>query len=109
MKYVYDYMFHLLSMYAKLLKYKPTVPKGAVEICPETMACPVEGLEKDYKIESMVKNPSETGPCIIPPPFSSAELKDVVEKKEHVMKQVEAWEESGSVGEETIENVLKGQ
>lgn len=109
MKFVYDYIFQLLSMYAKLLKYKPTVPQRAVEICPETMACPVEGLEKDYKIESMVKSPSDTGPCIMPPPFSSVELKDVVEKKNHVIKQVEAWEESSSVGEETIENILSGK
>ncbi|RVW30649.1 hypothetical protein CK203_101277 [Vitis vinifera] len=109
MKFVYDYMFHLLSMYAKLLKYKPTVPPMAVEFCPEMMACAVEGLEKDYKLQSMVKSPSDTGPCIMPPPFSSAELKDVLEKKDHVMKQVETWEESGSVGEETIANILKAK
>ncbi|KAJ9681523.1 hypothetical protein PVL29_020411 [Vitis rotundifolia] len=109
MKFVYDYMFHLLSMYAKLLKYKPTVPPMAVEFCPEMMACAVEGLEKDYKLQSMVKSPSDTGPCIMPPPFNSAELKDVLEKKDHVMKQVETWEESGSVGEETIANILEAK
>ena len=109
MKFVYDYMFHLLSMYAKLLKYKPTVPPMAVEFCPEVMACAVEGLEKDYKLQSMVKSPSDTGPCIMPPPFNSAELKDVLEKKDHVMKQVETWEESGRVGEETIANILKAK
>ncbi|RVW81219.1 O-glucosyltransferase rumi [Vitis vinifera] len=98
MKFVYDYMFHLLSMYAKLLKFKPSVPPGAVEFCPETMVCPVKGLEKDYKIQSMVRSPSDTGPCTMPPPYDPAELKDVLEKKDHVMKQVETWEESGTVG-----------
>ena len=102
MKYVYDYMFHLLSMYAKLLKYKPTVPPGAVEFCPDSMACSVEGLRKDYLIESMVKSPSDTGPCIMPPPFNSAELKHLLEKRDHVLEQVGVWEDSASVGEEAI-------
>lgn len=107
MKYVYDYMFHLLSMYAKLQTYKPTVPPGAVEFCPETMVCPVKGLEKEYKIESMVKSPSNAGPCIMPPPFNSQELKDEIEKKDRGMKLVETWEESGNIGEDTVENNLQ--
>ncbi|CAL5375465.1 unnamed protein product [Camellia sinensis] len=39
MKSVYDYMFHLLYQYGTLLKYKPTVPEGSIEVCLETMAC----------------------------------------------------------------------
>ncbi|KAI3680344.1 hypothetical protein L2E82_50447 [Cichorium intybus] len=39
MEHVYDYMFHLLTGYSKLLKYKPTVPENATELCSETMAC----------------------------------------------------------------------
>ncbi|KAJ9681524.1 hypothetical protein PVL29_020412 [Vitis rotundifolia] len=92
MKFVYDYMFHLLSAYAKLFKYKPTVPPGAVEVCPETMVCPVKGLEKKYKIQSMVKSPSDTGPCAMPPPYDPAELRHMLERKDHVMKQVEMLE-----------------
>ncbi|PWA65126.1 Lipopolysaccharide-modifying protein [Artemisia annua] len=33
---VYDYMFHLLTAYSKLMKYKPTVPENATELCSET-------------------------------------------------------------------------
>ena len=102
MKYVYDYMFHLLSMYAKLLKYKPTVPPGAVEFCPDSMACSVEGLRKDYLIESMVKSSLDIGPCIMPPPFNLVELKHLLEKKDHVLEQVGVWEDNASVGEEAI-------
>ncbi|CAK9180083.1 unnamed protein product, partial [Ilex paraguariensis] len=53
MEYVYDYMFHLLNEYAKLLKYKPTVPPGAVEVCSETMVCNAKGLDREFMIESM--------------------------------------------------------
>ncbi|KAI8019691.1 hypothetical protein LOK49_LG04G02708 [Camellia lanceoleosa] len=38
MKNVYDYMFHLLYGYGKLLKYKPTVRKDRLK-CVETMEC----------------------------------------------------------------------
>jgi hypothetical protein len=40
MDHVYDYMLHLLTEYAKLLRYKLTVPEKAVEICAESIACP---------------------------------------------------------------------
>ncbi|KAM1157150.1 hypothetical protein FF1_027784 [Malus domestica] len=33
MDYVYDYMFHLLNEYAKLLRFEPRIPKGAAHLC----------------------------------------------------------------------------
>ncbi|PHT55970.1 Polyphenol oxidase, chloroplastic [Capsicum baccatum] len=45
---VYDVMFHLLNEYSKLLKYKPTIPENAVELCSEAMACPAEGITKKF-------------------------------------------------------------
>ncbi|KAL3524274.1 hypothetical protein ACH5RR_017108 [Cinchona calisaya] len=92
MDYVYDYMFHLLSGYAKLLKYKPTIPPKAVELCSESMACPALGLEKKFMMESTVKGPSSKTPCIMPPPFDPATLHSIIERKEKSIKQVEAWE-----------------
>ncbi|XWS50520.1 hypothetical protein CRYUN_Cryun12cG0093700 [Craigia yunnanensis] len=91
MDYVYDYMFHLLSEYAKLLRFKPTVPRKAVEFCSETMACPAEGL-KDFMMESMVKGPSVTSPCTMPPPYDPASLYALLSKKENSLKQVEESE-----------------
>jgi len=35
---VYDYMLHLLSEYARLLRYRPAVPRGAAEVTIESMA-----------------------------------------------------------------------
>uniref|UniRef100_F6I5Z6 Glycosyl transferase CAP10 domain-containing protein n=1 Tax=Vitis vinifera TaxID=29760 RepID=F6I5Z6_VITVI len=44
MDFVYDYMFHLLNEYSKLLKFKPAVLPGAVELCLETMDCSADAV-----------------------------------------------------------------
>ncbi|CAI9769550.1 unnamed protein product [Fraxinus pennsylvanica] len=102
MKYVYDYMFHLLNEYSKLQKYKPTVPKGAVEVCTETMVCSVEGLMKKFRIDSMVKDPADSSPCTMPSSYYPAELEDFLEMKENLTKQVRMLEENESIGISTI-------
>ncbi|KAK6918399.1 Glycosyl transferase CAP10 domain [Dillenia turbinata] len=94
MKHVYDYMFHLFSQYARLLKYKPSVPPEAMEAC----CCTVPGLEQIYKMETMVKSPAITSPCKLPP-FDPQALEDLLSTKEDLLKQVMLWETNG-VGEE---------
>ncbi|KAG6422575.1 hypothetical protein SASPL_119153 [Salvia splendens] len=91
MDYIYDYMFHLLSEYAKLLKYKPTVPEKASELCSELLACRAKGLEKKFMVDSLV-GPASTQPCTMPPPYSPAYLHSVIERKDNGMKQVDTWE-----------------
>ncbi|KAL5132881.1 O-glucosyltransferase rumi [Glycine soja] len=91
-KFVYDYMFYLLNEYAKLLKFKPTIPTGAVEICSESMACSVHGLEKRFMVESMVTSPSDTPPCTMPPPYTPETLKEFLQEKENIIKQVKTKE-----------------
>lgn len=91
MDYVYDYMFHLLNEYAKLLKFKPIVPDGAVEICSETMACMANGLEKTFMMESMVKGPSVTSPCTMPPPYEPNVLAAFYRRKVNAIRRVENW------------------
>ncbi|CAH9146575.1 unnamed protein product [Cuscuta epithymum] len=93
MEYVYDYMFHLLNEYAKLLKYKPTKPQDAVELCSERMACGSKGLEKEFMFESLTKGPSLTPPCTILPPFDPVTLHTIVEARENATKRVESWED----------------
>lgn len=90
--YVYDYMFHLLSQYSKLLKYKPTIPPRAVELCSELMACPAKGFKKKFMTDSTVSGPSIKTPCTMPPPYDPATLHSILEKKEDSIKQVEVWE-----------------
>lgn len=92
MDYVYDYMFHLLNEYAKLLKFKPTIPPGAVEVCAETMACPAEGAWRKFMEESLEKNPTDTTPCSLPPPYDPPGFHDFIERKANATRQVELWE-----------------
>lgn len=92
MKYVYDFMFHLLSEYAKFLKFDVKVPPGAVELCSERMACPTGGSIRNFMTESMVESPSDALPCSLPPPYEALELKALMERKERVARQVEKWE-----------------
>lgn len=94
MDYVYDYMFHLLSAYAKLLNYKPNVPPGAVELCSESMACPEQDpMYKKFMMESVVKGPANAAPCEMPPPYGPATLHSVLDRKNTLIKQVQTWEE----------------
>ncbi|KAK7340237.1 hypothetical protein VNO77_20935 [Canavalia gladiata] len=75
MKYVYDYMFHLLTAYARLSRFEPTIPVGGVKICSE-IACSMDGLWEQYLIESMVKSPSDTPPCTMPSPYDEDETEE---------------------------------
>nr|XP_027110318.1 O-glucosyltransferase rumi homolog isoform X1 [Coffea arabica]XP_027110319.1 O-glucosyltransferase rumi homolog isoform X1 [Coffea arabica] len=92
MDFVYDYMFHLLREYAKLLKYKPSVPPKAIELCSESMACPAQGQEKKFMMDSTVRGPSSETPCVMPPPYDPATLHSIIDRKRNSIKQVETWE-----------------
>nr|CAB3496883.1 unnamed protein product [Digitaria exilis] len=96
MDYVYDYMFHLLTEYAKLLRFKPTKPPEAVEVCSESLSCQAIGREKKFMGDSMVRSASDAGPCNLPPPFSPEEFKALQNRREKTSKQIEIWEQKAS-------------
>ncbi|GAB2265208.1 hypothetical protein Dimus_000276 [Dionaea muscipula] len=92
MDFVYDYMLHLLTEYAKLLKFKPQIPERAIDLCSETLACPAVGLEKKLMMESMVKGPSDKSPCTMPPPYDKMSFQSLKRRKANSIWQVEKWE-----------------
>ncbi|XP_065858239.1 uncharacterized protein [Euphorbia lathyris] len=92
MENVYDYMFHLLNEYAKLLKFEPEIPEGAMELCSEIMGCSAEGLERKFMEESLVKSPKVTGPCSIPPAYEPKELEAFYRKNLNKIRKVQKWE-----------------
>ncbi|CAM8935044.1 unnamed protein product [Rhodiola kirilowii] len=94
MEYVYDYMFHLLNEYAKLLKFKPTVPQNAVEYCSETMACEAQGLKKNFMMDSLEKGPALVNPCTMRLPYDPKALSAMMRQRHDSIKKVEEWENS---------------
>ncbi|GKV03075.1 hypothetical protein SLEP1_g15443 [Rubroshorea leprosula] len=90
--YGFDYMFHLLNKYAKLPKFRPEVPEGAVELCLEGMACPETRSWRKFMEESLVTSPSDTVPCTLPPSYSVTVMREFFERKTNATKQVEMWE-----------------
>ncbi|KAE8699736.1 Downstream target of A 2 [Hibiscus syriacus] len=92
MRNVYDYMFHLLNEYSKLLKFKPMIPPNARRVCSETMACSNKDLWKEFMVQSMVKSPSDKLPCTLPPPYDLQAIQASLDARERIAKQVEKWE-----------------
>lgn len=91
-EYVYDYMFHLLNEYAKLLKYKPRIPPNAIELCPETMACLAGDNYNKFMMYSLVNSPRDSVPCTMPPPYDAQALKTFIDTQVGSTRKVEAWE-----------------
>lgn len=97
MRHVYDYMFHVLYQYAKLLKYQPTVPKGALEVCSETLICNSKGLRKKFRSQSMVTSPANSTPCTLQPSFDQPKFQALLKRKENLTKQIELGEASENI------------
>ncbi|KAI3997767.1 hypothetical protein MKX01_007654 [Papaver californicum] len=92
MDYIYDYLYHHLNEYSKLLRYKPVIPPNAVEFCSETMLFPAEGLQEQFMVDSMVKHASEIGPCTMPPPFDALYLQCFFRQKTDSIRENKSWE-----------------
>ncbi|KAJ1272015.1 hypothetical protein BS78_06G170900 [Paspalum vaginatum] len=91
---VYDYMLHLLTEYARLLRYEPAVPRGAAEVTVESMTRGRPGLEREFMMDTVEDGASGRGPCRLPPPFSPQELEALRRARADVVRQVEAWEKN---------------
>ncbi|KAL0714938.1 hypothetical protein Bca4012_021917 [Brassica carinata] len=95
MKYVYDYMLHVLQGYGKLMKLDVTVPENATEVCSETMACPITdgGLIRIRQCmdDSLVMSPSVKAACNLPKPYGDNELKSIIKKRQSAERKVMKW------------------
>ncbi|CAL0301690.1 unnamed protein product [Lupinus luteus] len=63
---IYDYMFHLISEYSKLLDFKPTPPSNALEVCIDSVLCYADDKQRLFLSKSNVL-PSEAPPCTLKP------------------------------------------
>lgn len=66
MEHVYDYMYHLIVEYSKLLDFEPIPPPSAQEICEESLLCFADSKQKQFLKRSSI-NPSSSYPCSVPP------------------------------------------
>ncbi|KAF0893706.1 hypothetical protein E2562_029386 [Oryza meyeriana var. granulata] len=89
---VYDYMFHLVTEYGKLLRYEPTVPDRAVEVTVESMTHGRQGRERKFMVDTMMDGSGSGEPCELPPPFSSEEMETLRRRQADALRQVEMWE-----------------
>uniref|UniRef100_A0ACD6AIN5 Uncharacterized protein n=1 Tax=Avena sativa TaxID=4498 RepID=A0ACD6AIN5_AVESA len=88
MDYVYDYMLHVLTQYAALLRYKPTVPEKAVELCPEALACPAQGRDREFMMQSRERYAAGYEPCTLPPPFTARKAREMAAIEEDVRRKI---------------------
>ncbi|XP_044441875.1 O-glucosyltransferase rumi [Triticum aestivum] len=93
MDYVYEYMLHVLTQYSALLRYKPTVPEKAVEVCVESMACPRRGREREFMMESRERYVAGRELCTLPPPFTTEEVREMAVRDEQVRSKLLQMEE----------------
>lgn len=63
---VYDYMYHLISEYAKLLDFKPVRPSTALEECVDSLLCYADETHRGF-LKRSTASPSQTPPCKLPP------------------------------------------
>ncbi|XP_020113732.1 O-glucosyltransferase rumi isoform X1 [Ananas comosus] len=69
---VYDYMYHLIVEYSKLLDFKPTPPPSAQEVCVDSLLCVADEQQRQF-LERSAASPSPTYPCTLPPPSFDSE------------------------------------
>ena len=70
------------------LRYKPTVPEKAVELCPETMACPAQGRDREFMMQSRERYVAGYEPCTLPPPFTAEEAREMRAREENVRSKI---------------------
>jgi len=91
MENVYDYMFHLLSEYSKLQKFKPQVPTTAQEVCKTSILCLADSNERMFLERSIPKTATKSLPCSLPSPNHDL-TKQWIEKKNGIINQIEKME-----------------
>jgi len=95
---IYDYMFHILNEYSKLLKYKPSVSEKAAEYCSETIFCFANEPEEEYMKDSAVITASPSAPCKLGDVESGEKaMKEFLVKNTEAIDYVEHLEDTGNL------------
>uniref|UniRef100_A0A7N0TGE0 Glycosyl transferase CAP10 domain-containing protein n=1 Tax=Kalanchoe fedtschenkoi TaxID=63787 RepID=A0A7N0TGE0_KALFE len=82
---VYDYMFHLLSEYAKLQEFKPVPPPSALEVCEESLLCFADQVQRKF-LKRSTASPSPNPPFAMPPPDNNLMNSWINQKTRNIME-----------------------
>jgi len=63
---IYEYMFNLISEYAKLQDFKPTPPPTSLEVCVESLLCYADEKQRTF-LRKSTTFPAQTPPCNLKP------------------------------------------
>lgn len=87
---VYDYMFHLITEYSKLLDFKPVPPSSAQEVCMESLLCLADPEQRQF-LERSIALPSPDPPCNLQPAKSNV-IKSLIDHKKRIIKDIKEME-----------------
>ena len=87
---VYDYMFHLITEYSKLQKFKPVRPSSSLEVCAESLLCLADPKQRQF-LEKSTAYPSPTPPCSLQPADANL-ISNWVQQRRKTIKDIEDME-----------------
>jgi hypothetical protein len=87
---VYDYMFHLITVYSKLQNFKPVPPSSALEVCPKSLLCLADDKQRQF-LEKSTALPSQAPPCSLQTANSNL-INGLIQQKKKSIKDVEDME-----------------
>ncbi|XVF46743.1 hypothetical protein PTKIN_Ptkin03bG0052800 [Pterospermum kingtungense] len=93
---VYDYMFHLISEYAKLQDFKPIPPPSAQEVCEESLLCLAEPKQKEF-LRKAAASISPNPPCSLAKRPSSNFFNTWIEQKKKIIELTKQMETKNAV------------
>lgn len=80
---IYDYMYHLIVEYAKLLDFKPIRPASALEECVDSLYCFADQNQTHFLARSATL-PSEAPPCKLPGQ-ANRQIDRMIEEKKKII------------------------
>ncbi|KAM1039925.1 hypothetical protein ACFX2I_029179 [Malus domestica] len=90
---VYDYMFHLIVEYSKLLDFELDIPASAMEVCAESLLCLADPKQREW-LKRSTAYPSPSPPCTLRSADSNL-IKRWKRKKQETMDAVEDMNPKG--------------
>lgn len=84
---IYDYMYHLINEYSKLLDFKPVRPQNALEVCYDSLLCYADEKKRSF-LERSTAYPSLSPPCRLPPHDDNV-IQSWIEKKSKIIQETE--------------------